>query len=98
LLSSLSPLGTQLPVIKQRQDKAVAAGAAVAMTEVLLGVHQEDKETCLRTTQCVMAVAINNPPAIEAFKAAGMAEAMEAVVEKHGETNPGFKKCQDIFI
>jgi hypothetical protein len=38
------------------------------MIEVLTGVHLEDKETCLRTCQCVLGICGNNEEATAAFK------------------------------
>ena len=43
-------------MIKSRQDAAVAAGVVEPLVEVLTGVHLEDRETCLRTVQCILGI------------------------------------------
>jgi hypothetical protein len=43
-------------------------GVVSPMIEVLTGIHLEDKETCLRTCQCVLGICGNNEEATAAFK------------------------------
>ena len=47
-------------VVKSRQDAAVTAGVVQPLVEVLTGCHSTDKETCVRTTQCILGVCGNN--------------------------------------
>jgi hypothetical protein len=67
-------------VIKQRQDAAIAAGVAPLLVAVLTGPHLTDRETCLRTSQCLLGIMGKNDDAVSAFKEAGCKEAMEAVI------------------
>lgn len=80
-------------VIKKRQDDAVAAGAVPLLVSVLTGCHLEDRETCLRTTQCIMGVANKNAAACAAFRDAGAEDALRAIIEKH--SNKPVKDMED---
>lgn len=60
-------------VIKARQDAAIAAGVAPLLTELVGGVHATDRETMLRTAQCLLGICDKNPEACAAFKEAGAA-------------------------
>jgi hypothetical protein len=71
-------------IIKNRQDAAVAAGAVPLLVAVLSGCHQSDKETCLRTSQCVIGMADKNPDVQAAFRDTGAVSALESVVELYG--------------
>jgi hypothetical protein len=85
-------------VIKTRQDAAVAAGVVGPLVEVLTGVHLEDRETCLRTVQCVLGICGKNDDAIAAFKSAGAGEALAAIVGKHKDSNSSdFEKAAAMF-
>jgi len=72
-------------VIKKRQDDAVALGVVPLLVGVLTGCHLEDRETCLRTTQCIMGVCTKNAEVCAAFRAAGAEDALRAVIDKHSE-------------
>ena len=74
-------------VIKVRQDAAIAAGVAAPMVEVLGGIHADDRETCLRTCQCVLGICGKNDEAIAAFAEAGAAAVLEPIVAKHKDSN-----------
>ena len=76
-------------VIKARQDAAIAAGVAPLLTEVIGGVHATDRETCLRTAQCILGICGKNDDASSAFKAAGAGPHLAAMVEKHKDDGPG---------
>ena len=79
-------------VIKKRQDDAVAAGVVGPLVEVLTGVHLTDRETCLRTTQCILGICGKNEDAVAAFKAAGATEAFAAITAQcEDESNKKFK-------
>ena len=77
-------------VIKARQDAAVAAGAAPLLVAVLTGPHLKDRETCLRTAQCLLGIMGKNEGAVAAFREAGCKEAMEGVLAQgHKDDSPG---------
>ena len=85
-------------VIKSRQDAAVAANAVGPLVEVLTGVHLEDRETCLRTVQCILGICGKNEDATEAFKGAGAGDAVTAVHAKHKDSNSkDFEKAVAMF-
>ena len=85
-------------VIKSRQDAAVAAGVVGPLVEVLTGVHLEDRETCLRTIQCILGICGKNDDATAAFKAAGAGDAVNAIHAKHKDSNSkDFEKAVAMF-
>ena len=85
-------------VIKSRQDAAVAAGVVEPLVEVLTGVHLEDRETCLRTVQCILGICGKNDDATAAFKAAGAGGALEVIHAKHKDSNSkDFEKAVALF-
>lgn len=67
-------------VVKARQDAAIAAGVAPLLVAVLTGPHLKDRETCLRTSQCLLGIMGKNDDAVAAFWVAGCKKAMEGVV------------------
>ena len=86
-------------VIKKRQDAAVEAGVVEPLVQVLTGVHLEDRETCLRTVQCVLGICGKNESATEAFKEAGAGAALNAVKSKHKDSNSNdFEKAAAMFV
>ena len=72
-------------VVKKRQDDAVAAGVVPLLVAVLTGCHLADRETCLRTSQCISGVANKNADACAAFRDAGAVAALEAVIATHSK-------------
>jgi hypothetical protein len=86
-------------VVKSRQQAALDAGVVGPLVEVLTGVHLKDRETCLRTTQCIMGICGKNEIATAAFQAAGVVAAMAAVMNQHkGSKNmKDFEKAAAMF-
>lgn len=72
-------------VITKRQDDAVAGGIVPLLVDVLTGVHFEDRETCLRTVQCISGVANKNAAACAAFRETGAESALAAIIAKHSD-------------
>ena len=74
-------------VVKKRQDAAVASGVVGPLVKVLTGVHLKDRESCLRTVQCILGICGNNEAAIEAFKVAGASRAMNTIMIQCKDTS-----------
>ena len=86
-------------VVKSRQQAALDAGVVGPLVEVLTGVHLKDRETCLRTTQCIMGICGKNEVATAAFQAAGVVAAMAAVMNQHkgSKNTKDFEKAAAMF-
>ena len=85
-------------VVKSRQQAAVDAGVVGPLVEVLTGVHLKDRETCLRTTQCIMGICGKNEVATAAFQAAGVVAAMAAIMNQHkGKNTKDLEKATAMF-
>lgn len=79
-------------VVPARQNAAVAAGVAPDLVEAL-AAHLDERETCLRLAQCIMAIAGKNEDAQTVFKQAGAEKAVKACVDKYGESTKDFAAC-----
>ena len=86
-------------ITKNRQDEAIRKGAAKPLVEVLTGVHLDDRETCLRTTQCILGICTKNEKAVESFRAAGAGAALRAVLYQHRDSNSkDFQRAVALFL
>ena len=87
-------------VIKARQQAAIEAGVVPGLMETITGCHQTDRETMVRTSQCILGICGKNDEATAAFKEAGAGAAYAAVVAAHegkDSTTNDMAKCLEMF-